>query len=978
MESIHTFYRRRTIALLVSIWVGIAITPAWAQENAPVGNPEDGRTLIAPPTRKAPLPPPASIERMIATVPAIGLTSNGVALLPIVIAGKASPATKAAAAELASYLQRISGAPFVVQNPEGQPIDVSPVVSKTKPAIEQARSAEVSRVSAPAESLPAQGIILGTREEWQIPELAEPLAIHGLFDGRESFAIRTQTNRLLLVAATDRSVSHVVCRFLESLGCRWYFPNSRWEIIPTQPQLAYGLDITDRPTIAARSIFFSDGGFSDEGVSRGQSREPRDLKNWQRHNLLGGSLDVNAGHMGQNVVKDNLAVLRDHPEYFAEVGGKRTGLVTDAEGKPVLDAEGHPTINLFAKLELADPAVRQMFMDYARKRFREHPETDMISLDPSDGGGHSDSEAARKLGSVSDSVFGLANEVARMAQREFPGKMVGLLAYNFHIAPPSFPLEPNIYIELTAGFNMSKLSYDELFDQWPRKATHLGFYEYFSVYDWDQDKLPGGRIASLAWLKDRMRVYAGMKAVGISAQSGNSWGPHGRGYYLASKLMWNPDADADAILTDFYEKAYGPAAPIMKRYHERISPDSSNLVSTVLLGQAFRDVDEATKVSADRTDVLARLGDIKQYLRYLHLRWVLDEETDKVKKKEAFITLMRQLYASRYTYMTHWAAAAYRLGKIYGVALNDIELVPSGGRGHSKFSKLQGDITVPDVWIGTPELTLDQIEADFQEGLRYFAVSDLSEQPFDLDDLVPVQFPPYPGLSRKTPLPGVPDGMRMDYYQGGPRYAFHSSTGEAIKLDISTGRLAQYRGRGDATWWLRGPGGATCTNLVATGRMPLDNQPHSLSIPVPTNGTYILEFKSNGSGWTVTYPTNRPASVLWPRGTVLGFGSPVFYVPKGTRALHYFWNGGKHDLYGPDGKVVGHSSGGMGTIVTIPVPAGMDGGIWSLRTTPREIWFFNIPNSVAATPDALMIPRDLAEKDGLLVRHPSETAINTK
>ncbi len=969
-------FRLRIGSALLFCLAGILICPA--QEEAPVGNPEDGRTLMMPPTRKATLLQPSAIERNITAVPSIGLASNGLALLPIVISRKASPATQAAAAELATILQRISGAAFVVQTPEGHPVDLAPVVPKTKPDIEQARSAEVSRVSAPAESLPVRGIMVGTRAEWQTPELAEPLAIQGLFDGRESFAIRTQTNRLLLVAATDRGVSHVVCRFLESLGCRWYFPNSRWEIIPTQTHLAYGLDITDRPLMAARSIFFSDGGFSDEGVGRGQSREPRDLKNWQRHNLLGGSLDVNAGHMWQNVVKENLAVLREHPEYFAEVGGKRTGFVTDTVGKPVLDAEGHPTINVFAKLELAEPAVRQMFMEYARKKFREHPEIDMISLDPSDGGGHSESEASRKLGTVSDSVFGLANEVARMVQQEFPGKMVGLLAYNFHIEPPTFPLEPNIYVELTAGFNMSKLSYAELFEQWPRKATHLGFYEYFSVYDWDQDKLPGGRIASLAWVQDRMRVYAGMKAIGISAQSGNSWGPHGRGYYLASKLMWNPEADTEALLADFYEKAYGPAAPIMKRYHERISPDSSNLVSTVLLGQAFHDVDEASNVAAGRPDVLARLAEIKQYLRYLHLRWVLDEETDPVKKKAAFIAMMRQLYASRYTYMTHWAAAAYRLGKIYGVALKDIELVPSGGRGHPKFGKLKGNRSAPDVWIGAEELTPDQIEANFQEGLRYFTVCDLNEQFFDLTDLVPVHFPPFSGLIHKVPLPGVPEGQRTDYYQGGPRYAFHSFTGEPIHLELSTGRLAQYRGRGDATWWLRGPGGTRHTNLVATGRMPLDNQPHSLSIPVPTNGTYILEFKSNGSGWTVTYPTHRPASVLWPRGAMLGFGSPVFYVPKGTRTLQYFWNGGKHDLYGPEGKPVGYSPGGMGTLVSMPVPAGMDGSIWSLRTTPREIWFFNIPNSVAATPDALMIPRDLAEKDGLLIKTPEDVDANLR
>ena len=80
--------------------------------------------------------------------------------------------------------------------------------------------------------------------------------------------------------------------------------------------------------------------------------------------------------------------------------------------------------------------------------------------------------------------------------KEYPGKMVGVLAYNEHSEPPSFALEPNVYVQLTAGFIRGQYTHDELLDLWPKKCKNLGFYEYFSVWLWDFDRLPGGNGAN--------------------------------------------------------------------------------------------------------------------------------------------------------------------------------------------------------------------------------------------------------------------------------------------------------------------------------------------------------------------------------------------------------------------------------------------------------------------------------------------------
>jgi len=92
-----------------------------------------------------------------------------------------------------------------------------------------------------------------------------------------------------------------------------------------------------------------------------------------------------------------------------------------------------------------------------------------------------------------------------------------------------------------------------------------------------------------------------------------------------------------------------------------------------------------------------------------------------------------------------------------------------------------------------------------------------------------------------------------------------------------------------------------------------------------------------------------------------------FYVPKGTREIQYYWSGGPHWVHGPDGaklKEVDVS----GTFVRVAVPSGADGKVWHFtRLAPGHLWFFNAPNYLAASPAALLVPRNLAEQDRLKV-----------
>lgn len=156
---------------------------------------------------------------------------------------------------------------------------------------------------------------------------------------------------------------------------------------------------------------------------------------------------------------------------------------------------------------------------------------------------------------------------------------------------------------------------------------------------------------------------------------------------------------------------------------------------------------------------------------------------------------------------------------------------------------------------------------------------------------------------------------------------------------------------------------------IAGYRLPLDGKPHPLVVKVPAAGRYVFECDDSAAGWQIKVAAGRPASILLEssRGFAhAGWMQPMhFYVPRGTRELQYYWSGGPHWVHGPDGTKLKEVEA-SGTFIRIAVPEGLDGKVWHFtRMALGQLWFFNAPNVLAASPAALLIPRDLAGRDGL-------------
>lgn len=832
----------------------------------------------------------------------ITIAQDGKANLPIVVSDKAGKSTQAVATELAAYLKHISGATFEVKTGDGK-----------------------------------SGIVLGTLHEFPNPSLSKPLEIRNTYDGKEAFAIRTESQRVLLIGATDLGASHAAYRFLENLGCRWFFPAKEWEVVPQQSTLRVAMEETDRPVMLARRIWYGYGIFTQtDNPHRPDARAKADFEDWSRRNRMASSIQINAGHAWHNIVRQNKAEFDAHPEYYALVNGKRTSGAN-------------------AKLELGNPAVRALFVKYALDFFKKYPDRDMVSLDPTDGGGFSESADSKAYGAtISDQVFGVANEVARALQKEYPGKMVGLLAYNFHTDPPSFDLESNVYVQRATSFVRSQYSSQERMELWARRAKWLGFYDYYSVWYWDFDMLPGGNANNIEYLRTRIPLYVKYGATSLDAESGNNWGVHGRGYYIANKLMWNPNADVDALLSDFYQKAFGPAAPAMKRYYERVEKRgataeeknddeeatadedaAAGFMSENLLALAFRDVDEASKLAQDRPDVQARLDHIKQYLRYVHLRWELARATDKQKKKELTVAIWTNVYRARYSYMNHWQAMFYSWKTRAMKEFN----APEWGASHPS----------PKPWVVEAPLTHEETEAAFQEGLKRFQPQEITQLDFS-NDLVAID------------TQGIEARHSGFSYQGAATHALVSKSGEPLRATITVTKSS----KPPAMWTLKDSDG----NLIENGTIISDGADKNMEWKVPRAGSYFLEVRDNNAGWSLRAEADQVIALAMQRNKQLnkrGATPLYFYVPKGTTHLEYFWAGGAHDVHDASGTLVQKvtTSGAIQKIAVLP---GQDGKIWSFRNMMlRNLWFFNAPNYIAASQSAIPVPREVARKDGLKI-----------
>ena len=120
--------------------------------------------------------------------------------------------------------------------------------------------------------------------------------------------------------------------------------------------------------------------------------------------------------------------------------------------------------------------------------------------------------------------------------------------------------------------------------------------------------------------------------------------------------MWNPDEvnRRDEIVSDFLEKAFGPAQEPMAEFYDLIdgSNKSDQLVYDSLLAKMYRQLEKAKKLAAGNQYVIRRIDDLILYTRHAELYDEYRTATGPA-RQAAYEAMIRHSYRIRDTFMVH-------------------------------------------------------------------------------------------------------------------------------------------------------------------------------------------------------------------------------------------------------------------------------------------------------------------------------------
>lgn len=742
-------------------------------------------------------------------------------------------------------------------------------------------------------------------------------------NSREAYVIFPAGDaQLWIIARTDLGLTHAIYAYLEQVGCRWYFPSERWTIIPQRMDIRLTKPLAASPAFRSR-VFAGSGGFGGSLPLDPQRTLQARWTDWQRRNRFGGEFRV-AGHSGEAFNLKFRKELEAHPEWRAMIDGERVPWSLISK----FCAGNQDVVDLFVKDRVEDYRLRN-------KRDPEDPHSWAVSVEPADGGGHCTAPESVALGSVSDRVFSVANQVARAVRTEFPDGRVSLFAYNEHALVPSIPLEPNVYVQVIPyAFQRTGMTPDQLLDAWSQKVPRMGIYDYWSIPDWSHD-LP--TFDPLDFGPGRMRGWHQRGVDSFLCESTFSSGAMGPAWYLGSRVSWDPATDVDALFAEFLRDAFGPAEKPMERMLRRWS-QGFHLTSHEL-GLSFRDLQEATKLTENNPAAAARIADYGRYVVYLQLYFEHQlAKRGSAEKNAAAERLMRHLWSIYDSSMVH----AFRLSQL----LARDERTAGNPDLAKTFDWQDRDAAG---WKDIQPLTDEAIRQLIDKGVTIFHPQDFVVRRFQ-----------GPLVRLSTDEPKEPAAKQDAVLILNNSLEFQVRTDRAdfvFRPQIATEKPVQVLISG-------GDGKLISTQTVVTG----DNWRTEWSAPeikLPKPGLYRLQIVSQKRFFRFVAPAD---AVLTLPGWTNSQGNPTpklyFYVPANTPRLAIYTNyipAGPPRFFDPTGAEVQPELIDQGHLLLISIPAEQQGKVWSLdraKSPIAPLVMLNAPSAFAFSPAALLVPQD--------------------
>lgn len=490
---------------------------------------------------------------------AMDLVTQGVPNAVIVVADEAPPSVSFAAQELNRYIERMTGTPLEVMTVSAQARERLASVTAGRAAVLVGESAYTRTYGVPRQPLASEG--------FEIRTLDNVLSIVGHDD--RGFDLNYDRN------PSSAGTLYGVYRFLEELGCRWYYANPEYHVVPTFDTLTIDdMDIVDAPYFEYRFTY-------------GQYE-------WRRRLGFGGTVDPwSTRHTFTQTIRPEQRYGESHPEAF--VNGFHFP---------------HPGV-----MDVVVKAARS-FMQGRRPTGKNY-----FLVIPSDHYEGHDCAACHEartpergpLGEFSDLVGRAVVETAKQVA-DLPGKIVYCAYEKYRLPPRDIERLPRNVVVLLA---LSRVPFNnpdtraagwDLIDQWQSVApARLYFCRYYNSF---LKLTPSYAPRMIARDIQRMKAYneEGQLSIGGEMNFGSVSPEHPYAWwfnineYVTAKMLWNPDQDIDVLLQDYYDRFYGVAAEPMGRFFDRLeelyhTPQQLHLYSLPVIEELEGYLQEAQKLA---------------------------------------------------------------------------------------------------------------------------------------------------------------------------------------------------------------------------------------------------------------------------------------------------------------------------------------------------------------------------------------------
>lgn len=411
-------------------------------------------------------------------------------------------------------------------------------------------------IVAKASSAPVNYISLGLTDELKSANLNYTGIINDGFKTISAngnlyiYGYDTPDGELTKDGGVSNGTANGIYSFIENyLGVRWLMPGPQGEYIPKLNSIKIpSLNKVENSPFNYRIIPYLGAG--------------KMVEDWEKRLKALKTSDLKYDHAWAETIP--ASAYDEHPTWFAQKKGKYL-----------------PPSDRY-KLETTNPELVKAFADTLIVRFKKDPDLKWQSLSPSDGWGDdwSDNPEAVALlekdptGKISRTrlILKFYNDVAKIVGKQFPDRKLGGYIYSNYMYPPSdgIPkLEPNLGLMLATsnsyGFQLYRQStkdvWDSLAKAWGEAAKKNGCDIYF--YDLPTAIMQHNGILQppapeiLNFQYSRLAKY-GFKGTFIYGRP--VWPVYGPGNYAIAKLNWNPKQNAEDILNEYYDKAYGKAS----------------------------------------------------------------------------------------------------------------------------------------------------------------------------------------------------------------------------------------------------------------------------------------------------------------------------------------------------------------------------------------------------------------------------------